>query len=345
MVASKPTVNDVASHAGVSLATVDRVVNGRPGVRTVTIERVNKSINELGYIRDTAAANLARRRLYRFTFMIPNTDSGFFDSLASQIEAQTGVLSTERTALEIKRITAFDSHSVVIALDSLDNKGTDGVALIAPETATVRDAIGRARARGIVVVALISDLPSSLRNHFVGIDNRSAGQTAAQLLGRFIKADKGSILLLINSRLARDHLERRHGFDMIMSEHFPQFKVLPSIEARDDTELLETVLPNAFNEWDDIKGVYASMSSNKGLIDFLGNRSDDLMVIAHELTPLSRNALQRGVFDALISQDTGHIVRSAVRLMRATIEAVPYNALQERIRIDIFMKENLPPEP
>ena len=44
----KPTVNDIARVAGVSLATVDRVLNARPGVRDVTIEKVNKAIAELG---------------------------------------------------------------------------------------------------------------------------------------------------------------------------------------------------------------------------------------------------------------------------------------------------------
>ncbi|MEO1576334.1 MAG: ATP-binding protein, partial [Pseudomonadota bacterium] len=50
-----------------------------------------------------------------------------------------------------------------------------------PETPSVRDAVKRARARGIAVVAFISDLPSSDRDHFVGIDNIAAGRTAAQL--------------------------------------------------------------------------------------------------------------------------------------------------------------------
>ena len=44
-----PTVNDIARVAGVSLATVDRVLNGRPGVRSSTVEKVQKAIAELGY--------------------------------------------------------------------------------------------------------------------------------------------------------------------------------------------------------------------------------------------------------------------------------------------------------
>lgn len=340
----KPTVNDIARHAGVSLATVDRVLNARPGVRKVTIERVTNAINELGYIRDTAAANLARRRVYRFVFLLPDTSSEFIDSLQAQITNQSDAHFNERTLLETRRIVAFDPQSNVNALDALEPEKTDGVAVIAPETPAVRDAIDRARERGLAVVALLSDLPSSQRDHFIGIDNTAAGETAAQLMGRFIEGNRGRILVLANSRLSRDHLERRHGFDRIMSNHFPQLKVLPSVEVTNDKDLPERLLPNAFETWPDIRGIYTSYASNPGLIQFLKKEAPDIVVIAHELTPLSRKALQDGEFDALISQDLGHIVRSAVRLMRARVDAVPYNALQERIRVEIFLKENLPPE-
>lgn len=82
----RPTVNDIARAAGVSLATVDRVLNARPGVRKVTIERVNKAIEELGYVRDLSAANLARRRAYRFVFVLTEADSQFQHALRETIE-------------------------------------------------------------------------------------------------------------------------------------------------------------------------------------------------------------------------------------------------------------------
>lgn len=339
----KPTVNDIARHAGVSLATVDRVLNARPGVRRVTIERVNKAIDELGYIRDTAAANLARRRIYHFVFLLPDIKSEFIDALQAQINTQAMALSADRAVLRVQRVTAFDSRAIVMALDDMNPQETNGIALIGPETPAIRDAIGRTRARGIVVVALLSDLPSSGRDHFIGVDNALAGQTAGKLMGRFIHAEKGRILVLTHARLARDHLERRQGFDRVIATQFPQFRVLPSIEARDDKMLVEQVMPELLNTWDDVRGIYATTSADHGLVEFLVKQPPEMVVIAHELTPLSRKALESGVFDALICQDTGHIVRSAVRLMRATIDSAPYNATQERIRIEIFLSENLPP--
>lgn len=340
---AKPTVNDIARVAGVSLATVDRVLNERPGVRAVTIEKVARAIEELGYVRDTAAANLARRKQYRLLFLLPNSDNEFIVALEQAIVDQAPQHRHDRTVIEPRGFSQFDPRAICEALDSLDAGETDGVAVFGLETPSVRDAVKRARARGIAVVALVSDLPSSERDHFVGIDNIAAGRTAAQLMGRFVNG-RGRVLVITGSRLARDHLERRSGFDAVMHAEFPDLDIVASIEGRDDPELILKLLPDVFENYPDLKGIYSSAAGNRGLIEYLqaSGRTHDLVVIAHELTPLSRAALKNGVFDAVINQDAGHLVRSAARLLRATRDASPYSEEQERIRIDIYLKENMP---
>lgn len=340
---TKPTVNDIARVAGVSLATVDRVLNGRPGVRNVTIKKVREAIAELGYVRDTAAANLARRRVYNLLFILPRTRNEFVGALERQVSDLANKLVNERTHLRVLHVPPFDPQEVVRLLDAADPSRTDGVALFGPETPGVRDAIKRARARGLAILTLVSDVPSSERNHFVGIDNTSAGRTAAQLMGRFVKRE-GKVLVITGSRLSRDHLERRQGFDEVMATSFPELQVLASVEARDEPKVVQALLPRVFESYPDIVGIYSSTAGNQGLIRYLREtgRGSDLVVVAHELTTLSRAALLDGTFDALISQNAGHLVRSAVRLMRATADDAPFIASQERIRIDIYIKENVP---
>jgi LacI family transcriptional regulator len=68
---ARPTVRDIAREAGVSLATVDRVLNARPRVRENSVRRVQDAVEKLGYVRDVSAANLAKRKEYRFAFIFP----------------------------------------------------------------------------------------------------------------------------------------------------------------------------------------------------------------------------------------------------------------------------------
>ena len=69
------------------------------------------------------------------------------------------------------------------ALDDVDHRHTVGVAVVATEAPIVERAINRLTERDVAVATLVSDVPASRRMHYVGIDNRAAGRTAASLLG------------------------------------------------------------------------------------------------------------------------------------------------------------------
>ena len=66
------TLRDVARQAGVSLATVDRVLHNRPGVRSDTARRVKEAIARNSFQPHVAAAELARGRVRRFAFVMPS---------------------------------------------------------------------------------------------------------------------------------------------------------------------------------------------------------------------------------------------------------------------------------
>lgn len=341
---TKPTVHDIAKVAGVSLATVDRVLNARPGVREKTVERVHAAVQSLGYVRDTYAASLARQKQYRFAFVLPEGDSQFVDTLKAALQEAAAALLADRVIVRVVPVQAQDPHSVVRALNSLSADHTDGVAIMAPETPQVRDAVARLKEAGLAVVALVSDLPTSGRDHFVGINSLSAGRTAGVLMGRFVGARRGKVLIVTNSMLARDSIERRLGFDAVMAESFANLTVLPSIESRDDPARMEAVVARALAIHRDLAGVYSMGPGNRALLHTLraSGRLSGLVVIAHELTPVTHRALLDDEIDAVITQNVGHLVRSALRVLRAKSDGVGIFESQERIRIDIVLKENLP---
>ena len=74
----------------------------------------------------------------------------------------------------------------------------------------------------------------------------------------------------------------------------------------------------------------------------IGQNTSKPIVIAHELTPHTRTALQSGLIEAVLNQDAGHEVRSAIRVLKARADGIGVIEAQERIRIDIFIKDNLP---
>ena len=125
----KPTVHDIAKEAGVSLATVDRVLNARPGVRDKTIARVQDAIQRLGYIRDISAANLARRREYRFAFVLPEGGGQFVDTLRAALLEAVQAQAAERIAVKVILAPAHDPHGVLRTLNALNLSRLDGIAI------------------------------------------------------------------------------------------------------------------------------------------------------------------------------------------------------------------------
>lgn len=175
----RPTVHDIADHAGVSLATVDRVLNRRPGVRAATRARVEAAIETLGYVRDVAAANLAKGRVYPFTFILPSSDNSFMHGLHDELRHAMARSASERTNIRIVEVPAFEPTALIAALAEARDMQPAGIALVAVEDEGVRAAIDAIAAEGIPVVTLVSDLPGSRRAHYAGVDNIAAGRTTS----------------------------------------------------------------------------------------------------------------------------------------------------------------------
>lgn len=342
----RPTVHDIAAEAGVSLATVDRVLNDRPGVRGVTRAKVEAAISALGYVRDVAAANLAKSRVYPLVFILPEGDNPFMRGLEAEVGRAGLHSAAERTRLSVVCVPAFDAASLVRAIDAAIAEGVSGIAAVAIDAPEVCEAIARAQAAGIPFVTLVSDIAGSGRDHFTGVDNMAAGRTAGSLMGRFLGEQPGPVAVLAGSMRVRDHRERLDGFLAAMAAMPVNRTVLPVLEGQDDPKAAFALISGCLASTPGLAGIYSLGAGNQGLVKALAERGNtDICVIAHELTDDTRAALETGLIDAVLNQDAGHEVRSAIRVLRAKADGLPVNAAQERIRLDIFIKDNLPAGP
>ncbi len=338
----RPTVHDIAEKAGVSLATVDRVLNGRPNVRGVTRARVEAAIADLGYVRDVAAANLAKGRVYSFTFILPAGDNPFMRSLEAEVRGLARQAAVDRVRVGVVVVPPFDAERLAGAIDAAIAEGVSGIAAVAVEEAAVVAAIDRAKAAGIAFVTLVSDVAQSARDHFAGVDNVAAGRTAGSLMARFVAARPGPVAVLAGSMRLRDHRERLEGFQARLGAD----RLLePVLEGQDEPQTVQRLVGDLLARTPDLAGLYSLGAGNAGLVRALSDAGGaGPVVIAHELTPETRSGLSSGLIAAVLNQDAGHEVRSAVRVLKARADGLAVHAAQERIRIDIFVNDNLPPE-
>ncbi|MDN3025394.1 LacI family DNA-binding transcriptional regulator [Streptomyces sp. S.PB5] len=114
--APRPTLEAVAARAGVSRATVSRVVNGGDGVREPLVQRVRRAVEELGYVPNQAARSLVTRR---------------HDAIAVVVaEPETRVFADPFFALQLrgisKELTAHDNQLVLLLTEGRDDHARVG---------------------------------------------------------------------------------------------------------------------------------------------------------------------------------------------------------------------------
>lgn len=339
----RATLVDVARKAGVSLATVDRALNKRTGVHARTIARVADAVRQLHYRADPAAARLARPRAHRVCFVLPSGSNTFVAMLREQIEANTPWMADHRMTSRTVEVNVFEPARLAAQLRDLTDACETAI-VVGLDHPLVRAAIDELAAAGIGVVTLVSDVPSSRRHHFVGIDNVAAGRTAATLVGRFAGPRAGPVGVVLGSMALRDHAERNFGFNQVMAAEYPALKVLAPREGQDDSRLTERIARDLLKRHPSLVAIYSGGAGNRGIAAALeaSSRGRDVVFVGHELTLDARQHLLSGTMAAVLNQDAGHEVRSALRLALARRSGEPVMTDQERIRIDIYLRDNLP---
>ena len=340
----RATTHDIATAAGVSLATVDRVLNRRAGVRHQTVERVEAAMAQLNYMRDPSAAALSRNRSYPIMFILPEGANNFMHLLTHEIADAAQAPAYSRVQVAIRKVPPFDGPALAACLAGIDPAATSGIVAVATDTPEVREQIARLRRQQVKVVTLVSDIAAEYRDHFVGIDNVAAGRTAGRLMGQFLAHRPGKIAVVAGSMRVKDHVERRLGFDQVMHADFPQLEVLPSLEGQDDADLVAGLLQQTFAAHPDIVGVYSLGAGTRGVISVLKALSPHQRptTLAHELTEPSRSALIDGTLHAVLNQDARVEVISAIEAVQQLVDGEKISTALPRPRIEIFLKENLP---
>ncbi|MBV0911180.1 LacI family DNA-binding transcriptional regulator [Anianabacter salinae] len=338
-----PTLSDVARRAGVSYATADRVVNARTGVSDRAAQSVRQAIDELGYVRNVAAANLSQQRLYRLAAVLPAGSNAFFRRMRDLFGASAERLLVDRIRLRVEDVEAFDPCALRDRLDALGQDGVDGIAVVGSADPEVVGTISALRAKGVPVLALVSDLPGAERDAYVGIDNTVVGRTAGRLMVLSHGGRRGRILPVVGTRTAPDHADRLAGFYEVIGG---AMDIAPVIEGRDQHELVERQVAAALEADPAITGIYSAGAGNAGLIRVLEGRTGAgprPIVILHELVAHSRRALEAGLIDIVIDQRPEEEVARVIEALRLLADRrTP--AATDPIVPTIYVRENLPPD-
>jgi LacI family transcriptional regulator len=340
---TQPTLAEIARIAGVGTATVDRVLNRRPGVNAETADRVMQVVASLGAIRQPGRPR--RGENFRFAYVLPDDGSPFISLIDRQIAQSAGDFRHQHITEITHRVDARDPIQFAASLERLSD--CDGLALLAPDLPPIKLAINELVRSGVHVVTLFSDVAGSMRETYIGADNRAAGRTAGLLLARMARSDSRNTLLLSSqaTRLSAE-IERRIGFAQVLEERFPELRMVrvPDLPA-DDTgagNTLKAFLRDGV-DMSRVAGIYNVGSGGVGIVHALAQCDLTVAtgVVAHDFTDIHRDLLSSGALSYLLHQDIHYCVLAAARVLRALCENMrgALNVVQPRI--EILTAENI----
>lgn len=333
----RTTLTDVARQSGVSLATVDRALNGRGGVKSHTLARIVSAAKSLGYLPDDAVLASPAKPV-RIAFLLPTGTNAFIEDLAAQVARQT----LEGVKVRVERLSGLDTAAMAARLKAL--KGTvDGIALVALDHPLVREAIRELLDAGMHLVTLASDISNVAHQGYVGIDNAQAGRLAGYLLGRFLgpKAT-GKVAFFAGSLAYRGHLEREMGFRQVLTTDFPALEIVELREVHEDRQKAETETARLLDRHPDLSGIYNAGGATAGIAAALHARAagHGMVFVAHEATANNKALLLDGTLDAVIDQNPAAEVAEAIRLLMSAARGGEVDVIAPQMRV--IFRENLP---
>jgi len=332
----KVTISDLAKQAGVSTATVDRVVNQRNGVRPETREQVLTVADRLGY-------PVSIYPPITLDFLLPGSTNTYLNLLAQSLQAQDDLPFKAR--IRVHRMERFsDPNAVCKKLLSL-RTDSDGIGMIVMDHPKVREAIRELNAAEIPLLMLVSDIPDTNRIGYIGVDSRAAGRLAGLLLGKFMKSTRRcKIALFAGSLSYRDHSEREFGFRQVLADEFPELTIVQLQENFDDWKRSYATTMRLLRIHRDLGGIYNIGGGNRGIAQALeeAGQAGKIVFIGHELTDHTRRFLLDGTMDAVIDQEPRREAREAVIALSRAARGLPVQSSNLTVGIQVIFRENIP---
>jgi len=336
----RPTIQDLAAAAGVSVATVDRVLNRRLPVREDTALRVVAAAEQIGF----HATGLLRQRVREtpkrvFGFLLQKREQEFYRNFAASLADAT----REATAVQGRAVVEFIDEIVpatIAARISEAAQKCDALAVVAVDHPLVNEAIALA---GKPVLTLLSDVAAPERTAYISVDSRRAGRAAGWAIARLARwPGKVGILLGSHRYLSQELAEV--SFRSYMRENATEFQLLEPLVNLDDPRIAYEAVVHMIASNPDLVGIYAAGGGAEGLIQALRDEKagERIVAVCNELTSATRSALIDGTLDVVLETPIIEISKRAVDIMARATSGESWDMVQTiQLPATLVIRESL----
>jgi LacI family transcriptional regulator len=334
----------LARIAGVSISTVDRVLNGRDPVRRDKAERVLAVADDIGF----RATGVLRHRIgveppeRTFAFMLQQPSDHFYSVLGAALTQATKTNPLIRGQARVDFVDMTSPDAAVAALHRAA-RTAHGIAVVAADHPLMSDAITDLRAKGVPVIAMIADLSAENRAGYVGLDNGKVGRTAAWSITRLCRGT-GKVGISLGSHRILSQEASEISFRSYLREHAPAFEVLESLINFEQIRYAHETTRDLLRRHPDLVGLFVAGGGLDGVMQAVRDEgaAQRIVCVGRELTPLTRFGLIDGTLSAVISHPLKMMAEAVVTaLIRAATSSQPLPFQQVILPTELHVRENI----
>ncbi|HXV28832.1 MAG TPA: LacI family DNA-binding transcriptional regulator [Sinorhizobium sp.] len=327
-----PRFAEIAEAAGVSIATVDRVLNERDSVSEKKRLSVIEAARSLGVPRMLPETEHA---LIHFDIMLPPNRTPFFRLLHDAFLRHGDMLGS-RIVLHRRIIPESRIDALVEAIEAPGYK-RNGVILAVPDHPRLRDAVGQAITRGEPVATVATDLPGIPGVQYCGIGQFEAGATAAYVMGRMARRE-GRVLVIGSRSDYHGHQDRQAGFAATISRFRNLVTEIGDTDTHDDPERCFRAVASSLRRDEPLCGIYNTGAGSQGVLRALkaATKPGEVIWITHEISPDHRTYLRDGWLELAIDQDPERQASAALQHLlfrNEIIHQLPKSASRGELRL------------
>ena len=340
----RPTIHDVAREAGLSTATVDRVLNARERVREDTARRVYEAARLVGYhaaplIGQRVQTDLPRLRL---GVVLHKEKQAFYQTFKAELERAVASASGVRASVQIEFAPSQTPADFAALMDDFGGR-MDAVAATAVTHPEVTEAVMRLNAKGIPCFALLNDFAQGVRQNYLGLNNMKIGRIAAHLIA-ITSHQPGKIAVFVGGYRWHGHELRETGFRSYFREYAPQFTVLDTLVNLETRQLTYEATLDLLNRHPDLRGIYCAGGGMEGAIAALREvrQPGEIALVVNELTPESRAALVSRHVGMAIATPLGRLCADLVTLAAEAVrDGITPLQGQHFLPPDLYLSESV----
>lgn len=334
----KTNLTQIAEYAGVSISTVDRVLNQRGGVSKKREELVLEWATKLGLDRASFRSFI---KTIKVAVLLEPTKNPFFKELKASFEDLSGIVPNVSFQCFFHYVDVQDLTDTASKIPAIAQR-YDALIILAPDEPVLANALAQAT-QLIPVVTMVTDIPQSGRIAYVGPDNRQMGRTAGELMGRFIGKDGGNVLVVLGLQRFVGHEEREMGFRSVLRDRFRSLKIVDCLESSEDSITAGKLVSTALDDDPSIRGIYNVSAGNTQICNAIADhqKSGEIVLITHELTPDRRILLREGKIDAILDQNPRLEIQRAYEVISQYLDSSRSEPISNATtQFNIFLSES-----